>query len=225
MAKITRAVMKIFGSTAGTNERGVIGSLAAGSVAYSTDPVAIQALANYLAGWNAVVVGNNSPAIQDMNSLCFLFAYQLAYILQTGVPEWNASTIYFIGSVAQDGIGNTYVSLTDNNLNNALTSAVNWKFSGGGSIVTTTSSGAIATTTDTVRSNSTGGALTQTLPAIASVPIGKKFIIKDVGSGGFATTVKGNGSETIDGSNTYATALLQYNSMTVQSNGTTWDVV
>ena len=127
MAKITRKLQKIFGSNAVTSEMGVFGSFAAGSPTTSSDPETIQSLSNYLDGWFAAILGSNYPAIEDMNALCFLFAYQLSYIMQTGVPEWNAQTVYYIGSVANDGNGVIYSSITDNNLNNILTDGINWK--------------------------------------------------------------------------------------------------
>lgn len=127
MAKIARKIMKIFGSTSGSTQVGVIGSYAAGSIAYSQDPAVIQSLSNYLAGWPAVVAGSNSPAIEDMNALCFLYAYQLAYLMQEGVAEWDATTTYYIGSIVQNGTGQLYVSLIDTNLNNALTVSTAWR--------------------------------------------------------------------------------------------------
>ena len=54
-----------------------------------------------------------------------LYGYQLAYLMQEGVPEWNADTTYYIGSIVNDGLGNCYRSLTDSNLNNALTDTTN----------------------------------------------------------------------------------------------------
>lgn len=129
MAKITRKIAKIFGSSAGVNQIGTFGSLAAGSPAYTTDPTVIQSLANYLTGWFGAVVGGNSPAIEDMNALCYLFAYQIAYVMQEGVPEWDATTTYYIGSLVNNGSGVIYVSLTDTNLNNALTDATKWRVS------------------------------------------------------------------------------------------------
>lgn len=127
MAKIARKFMKIFGVNAGAQQRGVFGSLAAGLPAYSTDPEAIQGLSNYEDGWFGAVLGNNSPAIQDMNALQFLFAYQLAYGFQAGVPEWDDATTYYLGSFVNDGNGNLYVSLADNNLNNAVSDTSKWK--------------------------------------------------------------------------------------------------
>lgn len=127
MAKITRKNSLMFGQSAGPLELGVFGSLAAGSIDYSSDPDDIQSLSNYLEGWFAAVVGANSPAIEDMNALCYLFSYQLTYLFQAGVAEWNTSAIYYIGSVVNDGLGNQYVSITDTNTGNALTDTTKWK--------------------------------------------------------------------------------------------------
>lgn len=125
MAKIARKNMKIFGVNAGAQQRGVFGSLAAGLPAYSTDPETIQSLSNYEDGWFGAVLGNNSPAIQDMNALQFLFAYQLAYGFQSGIPEWNDETTYYIGSLVNDA-GTVYVSIADDNLNNAVSDESKW---------------------------------------------------------------------------------------------------
>jgi hypothetical protein len=62
-----------------------------------------------------------------MNALQFLFSRQLAYLFQSGIPEWNAETAYYVGSWATDSAGIPYVSLVDNNINNALTDATKWK--------------------------------------------------------------------------------------------------
>jgi hypothetical protein len=126
MAKITRKVAKVFGSNAGVNEIAKFGSLAAGTPLFSTDPAVIQALGNWLGGWFSGVEAGNSPAIEDMNAFCYVMAYQIAYQMQTGVPEWDATTTYYVGSVVNDGAGNLYSSLTNSNLNNVLTSATNW---------------------------------------------------------------------------------------------------
>lgn len=126
MAKITRKAAKIFGENAGALEIGQFGSLAAGSIAYSTDPDTIQDLQEYLDGWFAAIVGSNSPAIEDMNALCYLYAYQVAYLMQTGVAEYNTDTTYYIGSLVNDGTGILYVSLTDDNVGNALTDTTEW---------------------------------------------------------------------------------------------------
>lgn len=142
MSKITRVAAQIFGSTASTNQIAKYGSLAASApVRYDgttalANVATIQSLSNWLQGWFAGVEGASSPAIEDLNAYCFVIAYQIAYCLQEGVPEWDSSTTYYIGSVANDSYGNLYVSLTDNNLNHALTNTTHWR----GSISTSGSS-------------------------------------------------------------------------------------
>lgn len=126
MSKITRKFMKIFGQNAGAEQIEEFGSLAAGSPVYTSDPEAIQSLSNYLSGWFAGVVGSNAPAIEDLNALCFLYAYQLSYLMQAGVAEWNTATIYYTGSLVSSA-GQIYVSLTDTNVANAVTDSAFWK--------------------------------------------------------------------------------------------------
>ncbi len=126
MAKLVRKLMKVFGTDADTDQRAVFGSLAQAVPAFTTDVETIQSLAPWQDGWFAAILGGNSPAIEDMNSFCFVAAYQLAYLMQTGTPEWNAATTYFKGSIAQDGNGVSYMSLTDTNLNHAVTDRTNW---------------------------------------------------------------------------------------------------
>lgn len=131
MAKITRQTAKIFGSTATSGEIAQFGSLAASApVTYSgstATPALVQALGNWLTGWFAGVEGANSPAIEDLNAYCYVMAYQMAYQMQAGIAEWDAGTTYYIGSLAQDSTGNIYVSITDTNLNNALSVTADWQ--------------------------------------------------------------------------------------------------
>lgn len=125
MANLTRYLAKIFGGSAGVNEIGVFGSFAAGSPAYATDPANAQSLSNWDGGWFDAVQGNNSPAIEDMNSYFWVTSYQLAYLMQKGIPEWNSATTYYQTSFVQVA-GVIYKSKIDNNLNHAVTDNVNW---------------------------------------------------------------------------------------------------
>lgn len=127
MAKLQRFAAKIFGSGAGADQIGVFGSLFAGSEATTTDPKVAQSLSNWLTGWFGAAIGGNAPAIEDMNAGFFVTTYQIAKILQAGVAEWDAETTYFIGSFASDSLGGLYYSLTDDNLNHALSDTTNWK--------------------------------------------------------------------------------------------------
>lgn len=127
MAKIVRKSQKIFGGdlTASGNVA-VFGSLKAGSPSYSIDPATIQS-AHYNLGWADAVVANNAPALQDMNALFFVDTYQLAYLMQTGIAEWDAGTTYYIGSWCLDSFGTAYCSIADTNLNNVVTDTTKWR--------------------------------------------------------------------------------------------------
>lgn len=128
MAAIPRKLQKIFGiSLVPTGNVAVFGSLQAGAPAYSNDPDAIQSLAGFLSGLNGAVVGNRSPAIEDLNGLFLLFAQQIAYCLQSGVPEWDVGETYFVGGFVRVA-GVLYRSLTNDNLaNDPTTDTNNWQ--------------------------------------------------------------------------------------------------
>lgn len=129
MAKIVRKQQKIFGSnlTAAAGGIAEFGSLAAGAKVFTVDPAVIQSLSNYLDGWSGAIVGSNSPALEDFNAIDFLYAYQLAYIFQEGIAEWETGTTYFTGSLAQDGTGVIFRSIADNNQGNALSTVNKWQ--------------------------------------------------------------------------------------------------
>ena len=132
MSKITRATQQVFaGQVLANNNIAQFGSLKAGAAAYSLDPAIIQGLTGYGQGWAGAILANQAPALQDMNALFFLITRQLAYCMQAGVPEWDAGTTYYIGSVASNGTGKIYASLTDANLNNAVTDGTKWVLIGG----------------------------------------------------------------------------------------------
>ena len=127
MAKLTRALQKIFGgSLLPTGNIAQIGSLAAATPNYSTDPNVLQALSQYLGGWAACTTGNSSPALEDMNGLFYLITRQLAYLMQAGIAEYDGTTVYYIGSwVTVAGVA--YVSTTDNNSGNPVTDTNHWQ--------------------------------------------------------------------------------------------------
>lgn len=230
MAALTRKTQKIFGETAGVNQRGVIGSFAAGAPAYSTDPDTIQSLANYNQGWYGVVVGQNSPAIQDMNSLDFLITRQLAYLFERGVAEWDAATTYYTGSVASDSTGQIFVSLSDNNLNNALTDTSNWRLITGPNTVSinpATQSPYTLTAADrgkTFLVNTANGAMTFNLPAAFL-----NYQINIVDSAGSASinniTMVPQGGAAIQG--TVGNYVIDYDnaSTSFDSDGTNWFII
>lgn len=125
MAKIIRKNQKIFGLNATTGQMKQFGSLAAGTPINATDVEIIQALSQFTDGWYAAVMGGNSPAIQDRNALDHVLSYQLAYLMQAGVAEWDDATTYYIGSLVNDA-GTLYFSLQDNNLNHGVSDDAWW---------------------------------------------------------------------------------------------------
>lgn len=202
MAKILRKVAKIFGSSAGANQIAEFGSLAASAPAYSTDPAVIQSLSNWLVGWFDAVIGANSPAIEDMNAFCYVMAYQIAYLMQAGVAEWDATTTYYIGSMVNSS-GSIYTSLIDNNLNNPVTDTTKWSslITNVATINPSTQSPYTLTTADNGKTflvQSSNAVMQFNLPTAAS---NFSFLVKDR-DGNFLTnncTIHRHGSESIEG--------------------------
>lgn len=227
MAKLTRATQKLFGSTAGVNEISTFGSLKAGVPAFTNNPATIQSLSNYLAGWFQAVIGGNSPAIEDMNALFYLYAYQLVYIFQAGVPEWDSGTTYYIGSFASDGLGNIYTSLTDTNLNNALSNTTNWRSLSGSNIVSinpATQSPYVLTSVDNGKLflvNCANGAMQFTLPAAIN---NFSFTYKDDAgvASDFPITLSRAASESLEGLASNYVATADYGEWSWKCDGTNW---
>jgi len=126
MSAIPRKTQLVFGaSLTPSGNVAEFGSLAAGTPAYSDDPAIIQSAA-WLNGMAAALVGNKSPALQDLNGILMVITKQLAYLLQSGIPEWDAGTTYYTNDFCRVA-GSIYVSLTDTNLNNnPATDTTNW---------------------------------------------------------------------------------------------------
>lgn len=122
---LTRVTQKIMGSSAGPDQIGKFGSLAAGTPTTTTDPAEMQELSNWLTGWFGAVVAGNSPAIEDMNALCYVVTYQLAYMFEWGVAQYDSATQYNSGSIVNVG-GVLYTSLQDVNLNHTPTTSPDW---------------------------------------------------------------------------------------------------
>ncbi|AWI10325.1 hypothetical protein [Ereboglobus luteus] len=138
-----RKTQKIFASAAEPNSIAVFGSLAnpptasdpekkiasteieasGGNEMFTDDPDKIQNEA-YEKGWSAAVVSDDSPALEDMNALFYLITRQLAYIMQAGVPEWDADTSYRKGNMCSHS-GFIYVAL-DGNANKPVSDETKW---------------------------------------------------------------------------------------------------
>lgn len=224
MPKINRIQQKIFASTAGINQIGKFGSLAAGSPATTTDADEVQSLSNFLSGWFSAVLGNNSPAIEDMNGLFYLITKQMAYFFQSGIPEWHSTTEYHLGSLVMSG-GIIYESLVDSNTNNALTDKTKWTIvSSPEWFRTLTGSSTLSASTDnTVLCNASGGAFNVSLPA-ASGCAGKRFKIKKVDTTVNGISILPNGAELIDGATVF-TITNAFDTIEVLCNGNGWYIV
>lgn len=123
MAKtVTRQPQRQFGVNGDPSFYGQFGSKTAGSPVDTKNIVTIQALSAFLTGLqDAINAGSKAPFLEDMNGVLFVIFYQIFYMLQEGIAEWDAGTTYYIGAVVREvGTGYIYQSLTDSNLNNAL---------------------------------------------------------------------------------------------------------
>ena len=125
MPALPRKTQKIFGSSlTPTGNVAVWGSLAAGTPSYSSDIATIQS-ASWLTGLNNALIGNRSPAQEDLNGLFLTITQQLAYLLSSGVPEWDSTTTYYVGQFVRVGSA-LYVSVSNDNTGNLVTDTNNW---------------------------------------------------------------------------------------------------
>ena len=63
-------------------------------------------------GWNLQIT---RPTVQDFNGVCFSLSKLIAYLHQTGVPEWDTAQPYYKNSITNYG-GSLFVSLVDDNV-------------------------------------------------------------------------------------------------------------
>lgn len=130
MAKITRSTQKIFGGNAANDDIAAFGSMITGTPVYTDNIEDLQTTA-YEEGWSAAIAANEAPFLEEMNGVQYGLSKQLAYTFQEGIPEYDAGTTYFIGSIVKTLNSNNvpilYYSLTDNNMGNPITDTTNWK--------------------------------------------------------------------------------------------------
>ena len=130
MAKLTRVTGKVFGGSAPLDEIGQFGSALAGTPTNTQDVSEIQALSAYSQGWgSAIVTSRNFPPIEEVTGVLKTISYQNCYLLQEGIPAYDANTEYSDTSLVKTVSGTQlkiYVSLTDNNIGNPLTDTTHW---------------------------------------------------------------------------------------------------
>ena len=124
MAKIIRKTAQIFAinqAPAPGNQIAEFGTKAAGVPVFNSDPAAIQT-AEWLSGWTAAVLavagGVNQPCLEDRNAVDYVLSYQIAYLLQSGIAEWDPATVYFNLNSFCVAAGVIYQSKLDNNIGN-----------------------------------------------------------------------------------------------------------
>ena len=122
MAKLSRQTLLWFGSNSDSSSIGVYGSLAAGSPTYSKVIATIQSLAAWGSGWKGAIIASERPALQDFNALQYVHGYELCYLFEMGIPEWDSGTVYYQNSFCQVA-GTIYYSLQDNNQGNSPASS------------------------------------------------------------------------------------------------------
>lgn len=129
MAKLPRIKQEIFGSEAGPQDIGVVGSLHEGNPTYATTTEQIQSLDAFKRGLRSVVIGENSPILEEDNGMYKLITHQLAYILQSGIPEWDTNTTYFYGNIVRGSNSEIYicVSFDQDGTNQPVSSTDDWE--------------------------------------------------------------------------------------------------
>lgn len=139
MANLSRKTAKIFGETATTTgndpEIGQFGSAKAGTYVGTNDIDTIQALPAWSNGWvDAVTPTQQFPPLPEMTAVHHVMSYQLAYMLQKGIPDWLSTETYYQNDFCKSG-NKMYYSLVDNNTNNAPESSPTYweEFSSGAS--------------------------------------------------------------------------------------------
>nr|DAJ74729.1 MAG TPA: Baseplate structural protein [Caudoviricetes sp.] len=129
MAKIERNIQRIFANQAGSREITGFGTAKTETPVYTTDLNLIQNT-NFLNGWQSALLPDKSPWQEDMNALFYAITTQLAYLFQEGIPEYDADTTYYIGSlckvISNQGNITVYKSKTNDNTGNTPTEGANW---------------------------------------------------------------------------------------------------
>lgn len=113
MAKINRynGDLQAFAINALTDERYKFGDTT------SSDDLTDNINADFLRGWFAKVSGSTKPPEQWFNAVVFVSTQLCAYLHQIGIPEYNASQVYYTNSYCNYN-GVPYKSLVDDNTGN-----------------------------------------------------------------------------------------------------------
>jgi len=128
MAQLPRVTQPIFAS--GASNIGQFGSAQAGTFVLSTNLATLMSLSAWSEGWSDAVIGSSKfPPLEEMNALAYITTSQLAYLFQSGVPEYDAGTTYYPYSLCRNpGTFQIFGSIAAGaNTGHALTDPSNWK--------------------------------------------------------------------------------------------------
>lgn len=128
---LTRVTGKVFGGSAQPEDIGVFGSAKAGNPTNSQDVATIQAGTAYDNGWaDGVVSSENFPPMEEVTGVLKTISYQACYLLQEGVPVYDAYTEYSNTSIVKNISGSVlqfYISKQNGNIGHALTDTDWWQ--------------------------------------------------------------------------------------------------
>lgn len=224
MAKLDRKNQLLFADTAASGQIRQYGSLAAGAPLTTKDVETLQALTRYGLGWSSAAVtsgeGNIVPALEDFNALFYLITYQLFYLFEQGIAEWDDGTTYYINSICRVGAV-IYKSLTDSNLNqDPTTQQDDWVVVLNTGLTSSSTTPYTITDEETIIIDATAGDKTVNLISAAGIA-GRTIQILKSDSSTNAVLIVTDGSETISGLASYA-AVYQYEVVKIISDGTNW---
>lgn len=138
MTKYSRITGKVFGASANATladpEIAQFGSGKAGTYNGTSDVAIIQSLSAWQNGFiDCVTPSTQFPPLPEMTGFGKVLSYQLCYLLQQGVAEYDSGTTYYEGNWISYNKG-LYVAKQDNFTNQAPTNTAYWeKFTGSNS--------------------------------------------------------------------------------------------
>lgn len=128
MAILTRQPQKVFASSANADQLAVFGTMKTGTPVYSSTLSTLQS-ADYLQGWSDAILDDKAPYLEEMNAVQYGLSYQIAYLLQEGIPAYDSTTEYSNTSIVKVITNNElelYHSLQNGNIGNALSNTSYW---------------------------------------------------------------------------------------------------
>lgn len=130
MSKLPRVTQQLFAGNAQPTDTAAFGTMRTGKPTYTSDIAQLMNTPQFLQGWLAAVEEGFAPFMEEMTGVQKVFAQQIAYLFQQGVPEYDAGTTYYKGSlvkVISDTDFVIYSSLIDDNTGNTPTAGAQWK--------------------------------------------------------------------------------------------------